>query len=134
MPPELSPWVQARLHLVCSARHLARAGGALWGVIWVRAVAIAAGWVGLWVVILALAGCTLWPSTWRLGGSPLDKQVKTQQQLAVAQGQAVAHAQAAVHKAGTALEAAPADNRPVALARDLVAEAQSLLDQAKGAP
>lgn len=85
-------------------------------------------------LILSVVGCTLWPSTWRLGGSPLDKNERTQKQLDARQGEAVAHAQAAVHKAGTALQSAPADNRPVVVARDFLAEAAALLDQAKGAP
>lgn len=84
--------------------------------------------------LILLAACSLIPSGWRLGGSPLDKNERAQAKLDVAKDNAVMGAQAAVHKAGLALQQAPADNRPVAVARDFVAEAQALLDQAKGVP
>ena len=83
---------------------------------------------------LAFTACSLIPSGWRIGGSPLDKNERAQAKLKVAQDQAIAGAQASVHKAGMALEQAPANNRPVEVARDFVTEAQALLDQAKGAP
>ncbi len=122
---------------------------------------------------LSFTGCTLWPSTWRLGGSPLDKQQAAAARLTVAQDAALHRAQAAVHQASAALNALPATSispsprlplsastpntpttpttsvnpstaattatpsdptRPLALARDFVAEARALLDQARGAP
>lgn len=86
------------------------------------------------VAVLGLAACSLIPSGWRIGGSPLDKNDRAQAKLEVAKENAVIGAQAAVHKAGLALQQAPADNRPVAVARDFVAEAQALLDQSQGAP
>lgn len=92
---------------------------------------------GLACIVLAtalLAGCTIWPSNWRIGGSPLDKNERAQAKLTAAQEKAVLGAQAAVHKAEMSLVAAPVDNRPVNVARDFVAEARLLLDQAKGAP
>lgn len=90
----------------------------------------------LFVVLLALlaAGCTIWPSTWRVGGSPIDKHEKTEQKLDGARSDAVGGAQQAIHQAEEALNYAPADNRPVIVAKDFVAEARALLDQAHGAP
>jgi hypothetical protein len=84
-------------------------------------------------LFLLLAGCTLWPSTWRLGGSPLDKHERAAQKLAAAQSEAVGAAQAAVHKAEAAIAVAP-PSRPVAVASDFVSQARALLDQAHGAP
>ena len=85
------------------------------------------------VAALMLAGCTLWPSSWWPGGSPLDRAKASALQRDQISAATVAHAQAAVHKAATALDAAPA-SRPVAVARDFVTEARALLDQAHGAP
>jgi len=85
-------------------------------------------------IIFAVAACSLIPSSWRIGGSPLDKNEKAQAKQQQAQQAAVTGAQAAVHQAGIALAAAPVDNRAVAVGRDFVAEAQLLLDQANGAP
>ncbi len=85
------------------------------------------------LVALALTGCALWPSTWRIGGTPLEKTEHAKQQLAAAQADAIGGAQAAVHQAGIALASAP-DSRAVVVARDFVAEAQALIDQARGAP
>ncbi|MEK7766791.1 MAG: hypothetical protein AAB368_11180 [bacterium] len=84
--------------------------------------------------MLVLGACSIWPSTWRIGGTPLDRVKRSEAERTRFEGEAVAHAQAAVHKAGTALQSAPADNRPVAVARDFLAEAAALLDQARGAP
>lgn len=92
---------------------------------WAPAVALA---------MALLAGCTLWPSGWRIGGSPLDKNERAQKELTQAQSAAVSQAQAAVHKAGMALTYAPPEDRAVAVTKDFVAEAQSLLDQSKGTP
>jgi hypothetical protein len=86
-----------------------------------------------WSAIL-VAGCAIWPSTWRIGGSPLDKHERTEARLDAARADAVGGAQAAVHKAEAALQAAPVDSRPVSVAKDFVAEARALLDQARGAP
>ena len=87
----------------------------------------------LCLFVAILSGCTLWPSTWRLGGSPLDREKASQAHRQQLSGDAVGHAQSAVHKASTALDAAPA-SRPVAVARDFLNEAKGLLDQAHGAP
>jgi len=93
--------------------------------------------------LLLLAGCTLWPSSWRIGGTPLDKEKKAAQKVALAQGDAVGAAQRAVWQTGQALALAgkPIDGVDVSLtdkaltaARDFNAEAQALLDQARGAP
>jgi hypothetical protein len=81
-----------------------------------------------------LVGCSLWPSNWRIGGSPLDKNERAQAKLDQAKEHTVARAQVAVHQAEIALQQAPADNRPVTVGRDYVAEARALLDQANGAP
>jgi hypothetical protein len=85
-------------------------------------------------VAALLTACTVWPSNWRIGGSPLDRNERAEKKLAATQGAAIAQAQAAVHKAETALQSAPADNRPVAVARDFIGEASALLDQSVGAP
>ncbi len=91
-------------------------------------------WIALACFGLVNVGCSIWPSTWRIGGTPLDRNATAQKKLVATQGEAVAHAQAAVHKAETALQGAPADNRPVAVAHDFISEARALLDQANGAP
>ena len=85
------------------------------------------------VAALLLSGCTLWPSSWRLGGSPLDREKRAVENRTQVAGDALGHAQAAVHKAAVALESAPA-SRPVEVARDFLQEAKGLLDQSHGAP
>lgn len=86
------------------------------------------------VILFAVAACSLIPSGWRIGGSPLDKNERAQAAKGTAIEGAIRGAQKAVHQAEAALHQAPADNRAVALGRDFVAEARLLLDQAKGAP
>lgn len=79
-----------------------------------------------------LTGCSLIPSGWRIGGSPLDKREKAEKKAVQAADDALGAAQAAIHKAGIALESAPTNDRPVAVAKDFVAEAQAIIDQVKG--
>ena len=85
-------------------------------------------------LLFAVVACSLVPSDWRLGGSPLDKNERVQDKKTDAQGAAIGGAKKAVHQAEMALQQAPADDRAVALGKDFVAEARLLLDQANGAP
>lgn len=84
-------------------------------------------------VALVLAGCSLWPSTWRIGGTPLEKNERAKQQQQAAKDDAMGGAQAAVHQASIALASAP-DSRAVVVARDFLSEAQAIIDQVHGAP
>jgi len=102
------------------------------------------------LLLVALTGCTLWPSGWRLGGSPTAREQKAAGRVATARADLGAAAQRAVHQTADALAAAtrlplpgdsaspaptPADSsRALAAALDFNAEARSLLDQAHGAP
>ena len=88
----------------------------------------------LLIPVLFLTGCSLWPSTWRFGGSALDRNARAQAKQTAAQDAAVGGAQKAIHQAEAALQSAPAENRPVNVAKDFVAEARQLLDQARGVP
>jgi hypothetical protein len=89
------------------------------------------------VVLLTLAllsgGCSIWPSNWRIGGTPLEREERKEKKETGARSDVLDGAQEAVHKAAMALEEA-APSRPVVVATDFVAEAQALLDQAQGAP
>ncbi len=116
------------------------------------------------LVLASLAGCTVWPSSWRLGGTPNQREAKAATKVAAAQGDLDAAAQRAVHQTGEALSAvsdqlsalqAVSDQQSavsqklgtrnaetgtsavapaLAAARDFNHEAQALLDQAHGAP
>jgi hypothetical protein len=84
--------------------------------------------------VLLCAGCTLLPSGWRPFGTPLTKERKIVAREAAAKDDVLAGAQEDVHKVVVSLASAPADSRPVQVAKDFAAEAQTLLDGANGVP
>lgn len=87
----------------------------------------------IWLGALLLAGCVGLPSSWRPFGTPLTREAKRASEESQARSDVVVGAQAAVHQAVMALQAAPA-SRAVEVATDFATEAQTLLDQAQGAP
>ncbi len=89
---------------------------------------------GALLLLLLIAGCSLIPSTWRIGGSPLDKAEKKETAKTVAREQVLQGAQAAVHKSNLALDAITTPDRPALVAQEYGLQAQDLLDQALGVP
>lgn len=86
----------------------------------------------LFACALLLTGCGL-PSSWRVFDTPLERQEKRVAQESQARNHVLAGAQAAAHQTVLALESAP-PSRATEVAMDFAAEAQTLLDQAQGAP
>lgn len=91
--------------------------------------------VGL--LCLAIAGCSIWPKSWRWGGTPAQREATAAGKEQQAREAEIGAAQRAVHQTAAAIEAAQAetpDSKPLTVARDFNLEAQALLDQAHGAP
>lgn len=84
-------------------------------------------------VLLLLAGCALWPSTWRVGKTPLEKAQERQERAAAANHALLQQTQRDLHQAEHVFAQAPA-SRPVSIGRGLLADARASLDQAIGAP
>lgn len=85
-------------------------------------------------LVLAFAGCSLIPSGWRIGGSPLDKVEKKEATKTEAREQVLKGAQEAVHKANLAGGEVRSTDRSFLLTQEFLVEGQDLLDQALGAP
>lgn len=105
------------------------------------------------LLLVSLTGCTLWPSGWRIGGTPNQREQKAAQRVATARTDLDTAAQRAVHQTGEALGALNAQlaatdsasdpklqtlnaklQTAASTAADFNTEAQTLLDQAHGAP
>ncbi|MDE2106659.1 MAG: hypothetical protein KGL39_56105 [Patescibacteria group bacterium] len=94
-------------------------------------------WIALAAFVLTQTACSIWPSNWRLFGTPLDKEKRAAAKVEQTTADLDHAAQRAVHQTTIALDAAKTDapeSKALAVARDFNAEAQALLDQAHGAP
>jgi hypothetical protein len=89
---------------------------------------------GAILLLLLIAGCSLIPSGWWIGGSPLDKVEKKEAVKTAAREQVLQGAQEAVHKTNLALDEITAPNRPAIVAQEYGLQAQDLIDQALGVP
>jgi hypothetical protein len=89
---------------------------------------------GAFLLILLIVGCSLIPSGWRIGGSPLEKVEKKEAIKSEAREQVLKGAQEATHKSNLALAQAKTTDRPVVVATEFGLQAQDLLDQALGSP
>ena len=83
---------------------------------------------------LLLVGCSLIPSTWRIGGSPLDKVKRKEAVQQEAREKLLQGAQEATHKTNLALGEVKSDERAVLVAREYGLQTQDLLDQSLGIP
>jgi hypothetical protein len=81
-----------------------------------------------------LAGCSLIPSTWWIGGSPLAKVEKKEAAKTAARELVLQGAQEAMHKTNLALDEITAPDRPAIVAQEYGLQAQDLVDQALGIP
>jgi len=86
------------------------------------------------LVLLAITGCSLIPSGWRIGGSPLKKEQKLEAAKAQTREKLLLGAQEASHKANLALAEVKSTERPLLLSLDFSLQAQDLLDQSLGIP
>ena len=89
---------------------------------------------GAILLLLLIVGCSLIPSGWRIGGSPLDKVEKKEAVKTAAREQVLQGAQEAVHKTNLALDEVKSDERAVLIAREYGLQAQDLTDQALDIP
>ena len=96
--------------------------------------------LGAILLLLLIVGCSLIPSGWRIGGSPLDNVEKKEAVKTEARENLLQAAQGALHQATIAFEAVdltsetPANQRSILLGTQFTLQAQDLLDQAIGIP
>jgi ABC-type multidrug transport system fused ATPase/permease subunit len=89
---------------------------------------------GAFLLLLLIAGCSLIPSTWRIGGSPLAKEEKAEAKKAEAREQVLLGAQETAHMTELLLTDSKSDEPAVTEARGYAVQTIDLLDQALGVP